>query len=80
LPGLLIPVCKAGHLLALKILAGREQDLADAVKLMAFCDVVELQRARLSAELIERRGFDRGKELMVQLERFLLEHRTPSEP
>jgi predicted nucleotidyltransferase len=58
-----LPVAQTGHLLVLKLLAGREQDRPDIVRLAASCGDDDAELARRTAELIERRGFHRGKDL-----------------
>ena len=75
LPGLFAPVAKAGHLLALKVLAlkpdrpqERPQDFSDIRELLRVADDQEIGRARSALDLISRRGFDRGKDLEVELE------------
>jgi hypothetical protein len=67
LPGLVAPVALLGHLLAQKILAGRDQDWVDARRLLENADATELRRARESLELITARGFARGKDLVAGL-------------
>lgn len=69
MPGLYIPVARAGHILAMKILAGRLVDQVDAQRLLAVMDESELQRAREALVLISSRGFDEGKNLLDELER-----------
>lgn len=75
LPGLSSPVAKTGHLLALKVLAlpvdrpqQRPQDFTDIRELLAVADDTELRRAREALELISRRGFDRGEDLIARFE------------
>lgn len=82
LPGLLAPVAKTGHLLALKVLAlrpdrpqERPQDFADIRELLRVGDQREIQRARHALDLISRRGFDRGKNLQAELEEQLRQFR-----
>lgn len=73
-PGLPVPVATTGHLLALKILAqedNRPQDLMDALALLQQADAADLQEAREALELIDRRGFDRGKDLLAALDQVL---------
>ena len=70
-PGVAAPVATTGHLLALKTLAGRDQDLADIQSLLHVADANDLQQAREALALISRRGFDRGKDLQVELARHL---------
>lgn len=67
LPDIIIPVARAGHLIALKVLAGRAQDQEDVRVLLQESDVAEIQLARQSLLLIEARGFDEGKDLLVEL-------------
>lgn len=75
LPGLRVPVATAGHLIALKVLARddrtRPQDRVDLVALVATASADDLTEARASVALIERRGFNRGRNLTGDLERFL---------
>jgi hypothetical protein len=63
------PVVRTGHLIALKVLAGRAQDLADLETLFRYADERELLLARDALELISRRGFDRGKDLLREFAR-----------
>lgn len=67
LPNTFIPVARSGHLVAMKVLAGRPQDLEDVRVLLREVDVVELQSARQTLELIEERGFNEEKNLLVEL-------------
>jgi len=69
MPGVVVPVVRIGHLLALKVLAGRPRDLEDSRLLIREMSISELQEARDALELISRRGFDRGKDLLVDLAR-----------
>ena len=71
LPGLYFPVARIGHLIALKVLAGRDKDRADLRLLLAHAESLDLQMAREALVLIDRRGYHRGKDLMVELARFL---------
>ncbi len=64
--GFSVPVVTTGHLLALKTLAGRFQDLADLENLLQHAEDKHLQDAREALELISRRGFDRGKHLQAE--------------
>jgi hypothetical protein len=66
-PGVALPIVKTGHLIALKVLAGRPKDLEDIRLLLERASPLELRRARETLELIERRGFHRGKNLLVEL-------------
>lgn len=71
LPFTYLPVARVGHLLALKVLAARPerpQDYIDAQELLKVADERELLRARQAVDLIIRRGFDRRKDLVGDLE------------
>ncbi len=69
--GLKIPVAATGHILIMKILAGRPYDLEDAKRLFAFTTEGDLELARQAADLISQRGFDRRKNLAEELEQAL---------
>jgi hypothetical protein len=71
LPGLVVPVARTGHLLAQKVLAGRELDARDARWLWEAADEGERQLARESLELITQRRYNRGKDLVAELARLL---------
>ena len=73
LPGKTLPVATSGHLMALKVLASRHQDLADFYSLVANTEPLEIDRAREALVLIEQRGFSRKKNLVAELERLLAE-------
>lgn len=71
LPGLSVPVASVGHLLALKILAqapSRPQDAVDIRSLIGVANPADLAAAREAVALIERRGFQRRKDLRQELE------------
>lgn len=71
MPFTYLPVARTGHLLALKVLSARPerpQDYTDAQELLKVADERELLRARQAVDLISRRGFDRGKDLIGDLE------------
>ena len=71
LPGVEVPVAKAGHLLALKLLsrddATRPQDALDIRALAAAIDADDRARARAAVATIEGRGFARGRDLFAAL-------------
>lgn len=67
LPKLFIPVARTGHLVALKVLAGRPQDQEDVRILLREIDPKELQFARQTLLLIEERGFNEEKDLLAEL-------------
>jgi hypothetical protein len=71
IPDVDLPVATAGHLLALKVLAARPQDLVDAQNLLLEMDDGERQRAKQAARLIQERGFARQKDLVATLEDFI---------
>jgi hypothetical protein len=74
LPGLVVPVAKVGHLIALKVLSAvlsRPQDVADLRALAAVADAADLDLAKQALVLIEARGFARGKRLMAELDRLV---------
>lgn len=66
-PGVVAPVARSGHLLALKVLArddvNRPQDLVDARALLTNMPADELLRARQALELITQRGYNRHRDL-----------------
>jgi hypothetical protein len=71
LPQLWIPVARSGHLLALKVLAGRPKDLIDIHSLLRDIDLAELRLAWDTLALIEQRGFHRDKKLAVEFEKII---------
>lgn len=75
MPQVYIPVAQSGHLVAMKVLAARPQDLEDIRILLREMGETDLKLARESLVLIERRGFleDSTRSLLAELER-LLDH------
>jgi hypothetical protein len=74
LPGLRVPVARCGHLLALKILSvspGRPQDLIDILSLLREATPADVEQARETAALIVTRGYDRGRDVVGELEKHL---------
>jgi hypothetical protein len=71
LPGVSAAVIQRGHLLALKVLAGRLQDQADAVRLLAEATEQDRDLAAQALGLISGRGFGRGKDLQAELAKLL---------
>jgi Nucleotidyl transferase AbiEii toxin, Type IV TA system len=74
LPGVVLPVAKVGHLIALKVLSAapsRPQDSADLRALATVAEVSDLELAKQALDLIEARGFARGKRLHEEMEREL---------
>jgi predicted nucleotidyltransferase len=70
-----VPVANVAHLLALKVLAQddrtRPQDRIDARSLVAISSRKELDDARAALELIRKRGFHRGKDLMREFDELI---------
>jgi hypothetical protein len=62
LPDIQMPVASIGHLIVLKALAGRHQDLTDLGYLISAASDADLDEARASAAMIEERGFNPGPE------------------
>lgn len=69
-----VPVAGVGHLIAMKLLSESKTRLQDRIDLQALIAVAsssELDLAKAGANLIERRGFARGKRLLDVLAGFL---------
>lgn len=71
LPRLSAPVATAGHLIALKILAGRNQDLTDLGSLIPVASVEDLDTARQAVRLIQARGFNREQDVVADLDKLI---------
>ena len=73
MPGLSVAVARAGHLIALKILARdderRPQDHVDLVALRAKADGAAWDLARSALTLVTERRFGRGRDLLAALDR-----------
>jgi hypothetical protein len=67
LPDVFMPVASIGHLIALKVLAGRHQDLTDLGYLISAATEADLDEARTSVAKIQERGFSRGQNLPEDL-------------
>jgi len=67
LPGLSAPVATIGHLIALKTLAGRNQDLTDLGTLIPAASARDLETAREAVRLIQERGFNREQNVRTDL-------------
>ena len=69
--GLVVPVALVGHLIAMKLLARdddtRPQDRSDLVALRASATVADLRLAEQTIDLIDARGFGRGRDLRAAL-------------
>jgi predicted nucleotidyltransferase len=68
LPQLTVPVATTAHLIALKVLAGRNQDLADLGYLIPAASLADLDAARAAVRMIETRGFGREQAVAADLE------------
>jgi predicted nucleotidyltransferase len=80
LPGLPLPVARVGHLLAMKLLAGRPRDMEDAGSLLDRADASEMARAWEAVHLVTERGYDRDQDLELQMRTLLAGRpRRPSE-
>lgn len=70
-----MPVASIGHLMALKVLARddrrRPQDFDDLKALLAEAEAHDLEEARMALQLIETRGYHRGRRLLEELDRFV---------
>lgn len=75
LPGLSVPVAGAGHLIALKVLAGRNQDLTDLEALIPGASADDLDAARSGAKLIQERGFNREQDVVADLDKLIADLR-----
>ncbi len=69
LPGATIPVATLAHLLAMKVLAGRLQDVADFSSLFRHASAKDLIDARAALALIRERRTHRQKDLAGDFER-----------
>ena len=71
LPSLTLGVARTGHLIAPKILSRddvtRPQDLVDLRALGGVASSTELTRAQRSLMLITNRGYDRGRNLLFEM-------------
>ena len=68
--GVIIPVARVGHLIALKLLSvspGRETDTLDLRHLAAIATPAEWDRAAEAVEKITIRGYSRGRDLVGSL-------------
>lgn len=74
LPGVTVPVARAGHLVAMKLLSRADHRLQDEIDLRNLAVVLkteDIELARLAAARIEAVGANRGRELVADLARFL---------
>lgn len=70
-PHLKVPVATKAHLIALKVLAGRSQDLTDLGYLLAAASPADLSAARAATNLIQERGFNRERDIAAELEELI---------
>ena len=75
LPRLTVPVATTAHLIAMKVLAGRSQDLTDLGYLIAGASPTDLDNAREAAKLIQARRFNRERDVTADLEQLIAESR-----
>lgn len=79
MPGVRIRVADTAHLIALKVLArddvNRPQDIADLRALLRGATSSDLTGAREALRLIAQRGYHRGRDLELELDRLLREQR-----
>ena len=73
LPQLSAPVATTGHLIALKTLAGRNQDLTDLGSLIPAASTEDLDVAREAVRLIHARGFNREQDVAADLGKLIAE-------
>lgn len=71
LPQLSAPVATTGHLIALKVLAGRNQDLTDLEALIPGASAADLDVARNAVRLIQARGFNREQDVAADLDKLI---------
>jgi len=70
-PGFPVRVARGGHLLAMKLLSKgprRPQDAVDIAALLRRTEAADLEDARAMCELVVRRGYGRGRDLVGLLE------------
>ena len=71
LPGVVVPVARIGHLIALKLLARdddtRPQDFGDLLALMAVASADDCDLAAVAVAQIHERGYARGRDLRNDL-------------
>ena len=76
LPGITLPVARVGHLVALKLLSvapDRPHDAQDLLNLRPEMDDVETDLARTAVRQVVARRANRGRDLVSDLEAWLLE-------
>jgi len=79
LPGVTLPVARATHLIAMKLLSAdqnnRPRDIEDILNLLSIVDPSELIETRQILRLISARGFSRGRPLLANLNGMIKRHR-----
>jgi predicted nucleotidyltransferase len=73
-PGLIVPVARAGHLVAMKLLSRADHRLQDEIDLRHLASVLtaeDIELARRSVSRIEALGAHRGRQLGVDLAKYL---------
>ena len=73
-PGVVVPVARLGHLLALKALSTdprRPQDAVDIAALLRAANAEDCRLAQQAASWIDERGFGRGKNVRAELDGLL---------
>lgn len=83
LPGLPLPVASLSHLIAMKVLSASEtrpQDHADLQALLARATAADLEAARGAVRLIVPRGFHRQRDLVADLDRWIVSQRPQKSP
>jgi hypothetical protein len=64
-------VASTAHLIALKVLAGRNQDLTDLSYLISAASPTDLDTARDAVKLIQARGFNRQHDIVSDLDQLI---------
>jgi hypothetical protein len=75
LPRLTVPVATTANLIALKVLAGRNQDLTDLGYLIPIASPADLDDAREAVMLIQTRGYNREQDVVADLEQLIANSR-----
>ncbi|MEO5822256.1 MAG: nucleotidyl transferase AbiEii/AbiGii toxin family protein [Vicinamibacteraceae bacterium] len=73
-PGVVVPVARAGHLVAMKLLSRADHRLQDEIDLRNLAAVLtteDIELARRGVARIEAIGANRGRALVAELERYL---------
>jgi len=76
-PGFTLPIARAGHLVAMKLLARSDRRLQDEIDLRSLATVLaadDVRLARRAVAKIEAVRANRGRDLGADLERYLAQH------